>query len=116
MRPTTAGLFRIAPTPVLTGSKKLISPRVMRVRSWGRRVASEEVVTVFCRRVAREALCVQRLVARFAVGEVGKSPAAGCGVLFRVLDHELNVRGRPGKGGVETCVGETGRQRIVVCV
>lgn len=71
-------------------------------------VVSENVVVIFRRRVAGEALCVERLVARLAVREVGKSPAPGCGGLFRVLDYELNVHGGPGKGGVETGVGKTG--------
>jgi hypothetical protein len=54
-----------------------------RVFGSGRRcVASENVVAIFCRLVAREALCVQRLVAGFAVREVGESPASGRDVLF----------------------------------
>ena len=28
--------------------------------------------------------------------EVTEPPASGRGILFRVLDHKLNVRGRPG--------------------
>src|SRR5215467_10448510 len=47
-----------------------------------RRVVSENVVAIFCRQVAGEALFVQRLIARFAIREVGVSPAAGRGVLF----------------------------------
>ena len=46
------------------------------------RVASENEVAIFCRLVAGEALCVQRLIAGFAVGEVGESPASGRSVLF----------------------------------
>jgi hypothetical protein len=34
--------------------------------------------------VAGEARCVQRLIARFALCEIGKSPAAGRGVLSRL--------------------------------
>ena len=52
------------------------------ISSWRRCVVSENVIAVFCRRVAGKALFVQRLIARFAVREVGESPAAGCGVLF----------------------------------
>ena len=47
-----------------------------------RRIASEDVVAIFRRLVAGEASFVQRLVARFAVLEVGKSPAASRGVLL----------------------------------
>ena len=71
---------------------------------------------VFSRRVAGEAFCVQRLIARFAVREVGETPAAGSRVFFRILNHELNVHGGPGEGGVETGGGKTGSQGLVVCV
>ena len=65
------------------GIQKLIPPRIdASFSSRRRRVASENVVVIFCRRVAGEALFVQRLIARLALGEVGKSPAAGCGVFF----------------------------------
>src|ERR1700722_10034896 len=37
-----------------------------------------------------------RLVYRFTVCELTKSPASGCGVPFRILDHELHVSWRPG--------------------
>ena len=63
---------------------------------------SEDVVATFGRLVAGEASFVQRLVARFAVGEVGESPAASRRVLFRVLDHELNILGGPGNGRLES--------------
>jgi hypothetical protein len=79
-------------------------------------VVSENLVAIFCRRVAGEALCVQRLVARLAVREVGKSPAPGYGVLFESLTMNLNVHGGPGKGGVETGIRKTGSQGFVVCV
>jgi hypothetical protein len=46
--------------------------------------------------VAGEAGIHQRLVARFAVFEVSEGPTARLGVLFRVLDHKLNVRGAAG--------------------
>jgi hypothetical protein len=59
---------------------------------------SENVIAIFYRLVTWKALFVQRFVAGFAVCEVGISPAGGRGVLFRVLDHELNVHGGPGKG------------------
>jgi hypothetical protein len=63
--------------------EKLIPPSIGASFSSGRRcVASENVVSVFCSRVAGEALCVQRLVTRFALCEVGESPAAGRGVFF----------------------------------
>ena len=44
--------------------------------------------------MAREAGIHQRLVARFAVFEVSERPAARLRVLFRVLDHKLNVNRR----------------------
>src|SRR4029077_11869463 len=48
-------------------------------------------------RVTGEAGFHQTVVAKRAVFvEVTKAPAARRGVLFGVLDHELNVRGRPG--------------------
>jgi hypothetical protein len=54
-----------------------------RVLSSGRRgVVSENVVAIFCRLVAGEALFVQRLIPRFAIRKVGESPAAGRGVFF----------------------------------
>ena len=58
------------------------APTALLVSSRRRCVASENEVVIFCGLVAGEALCVQRLIARFAVGEVGESPAAGCSVLF----------------------------------
>ena len=42
--------------------------------------------------VARETAFHERRVCRFASLEVSKSPATGCSVLGRVLDHELDVR------------------------
>jgi hypothetical protein len=47
-----------------------------------RRVTREDEVAIFGSLVAGEAGFVQRLVARFAVLEVGESPAASRGVLF----------------------------------
>ena len=35
---------------------------------------------------------MERLVGRFAVVELSETPATGRGVLFRVFDHDLNVR------------------------
>src|SRR5262249_5603252 len=64
-----------------------------RADSGRRRVTREHEVAICGRLVAGEAGFVQRLVARFAVLEVGESPAAGRCVLFRVLDHELNILG-----------------------
>jgi hypothetical protein len=63
--------------------QKLIPPSIGALFNSERRcVASENVVTVFCRRVAREALCVQRLITGFAFSKVGESPATGGGVFF----------------------------------
>src|SRR6516165_5047966 len=45
-------------------------------------VVSENVVAILCGLVAGEARLVQRLIARFAVREVGVAPAPGRGVLF----------------------------------
>ena len=52
-----------------------------------------------------------RLIARFALREVGKSPAAGRGVSFLILDHELSVHGGPGKGAKSGHRGNTGGAR-----
>jgi hypothetical protein len=85
--------------------------------SLGRRcVVSENVVAIFSRLVAGEARCVQRFIARFTVRKVGETPAARCGVFLRVLDHELNVHGGPGKGRSEVATGKTGRQSLIVKV
>jgi hypothetical protein len=46
------------------------------------RVPSEDVIAILRGFVAGKARPVQRFVARFAVREVGKSPAAGCTVLL----------------------------------
>ena len=46
--------------------------------------------------MAGKALFGHRLVDRFVVCEMSKSPAAGRGVLSEVLDHELNIRGGTG--------------------
>src|SRR5438876_12097351 len=59
-------------------------------------VTGEDEVASLGLLVAGKAGLHERLVARFAVHEVSESPAARRGVLCRVLDHELNVRGRPG--------------------
>src|SRR5208282_1765465 len=53
---------------------------------------SKDKVAPFGLLVAGEAAFHKRRVARFAVREVTEPPAAGCGVLGRVLDHKLNVR------------------------
>ena len=59
-----------------------------------RRVTGKDKVTIFVLRVAAKASLELRLVGQgFAVLEVTKSPAAGCGVFFGVINHELNVRG-----------------------
>jgi hypothetical protein len=54
---------------------------------------SENEVVSFDRLVAAEAGFVQCLVARFSVLKVTEPPAARRGVLFRVLDHKLNIYG-----------------------
>ena len=56
----------------------------------------EDKVLGFARLVARKAGFVQRLVGRFAVLKLSEPPAARRRVLFRVLDHELNVCGGAG--------------------
>ena len=74
---------------------KLIPQRIGRGLQFRRRcVVSENVVAIFCGLVAGEALCVQRLIARFAVRKVGESPAAGCGVFFRSLPAVIYAAGR----------------------
>src|ERR1700730_5534322 len=50
-----------------------------------RRITGEDEVAIFGRQVAGVAGFVQRLVARFAIREVGETPAARRDVLFRVL-------------------------------
>jgi hypothetical protein len=62
-------------------------------RSVLRHITREDEVAIFGRQVAGVAGFVQCLVASFAVREVGESPAARRGVLFRVLDHELDIHG-----------------------
>jgi hypothetical protein len=57
---------------------------------------SKDKVARFGLLVAGKAAFHKRRVARFAVCEVTKPPAAGGGVLGCVLDHKLNVRGGPG--------------------
>src|SRR5580698_5750796 len=62
-----------------------------------RRVAGEDIVAIFRRRVAGEAGLVQRLVARLSVLKVSEPPAGRRGVLFGVLNHELNIYDGPDK-------------------
>ena len=59
-------------------------------------VPGEDKVASFGLIVAGKAGTHKRLVARFAVFEVSEPPTARHGVLFRVLDHKLNVRGGAG--------------------
>ena len=54
-------------------------------------VMREYQITLAGLLVAGETAFHERRVCRFAVLEVTKSPATGCGVLGRVLDHKLNV-------------------------
>src|SRR5215831_8540087 len=93
---------RCAPKP--TGGLRIVFAWVSSGRSC---VVSKNVVVIFGRQVAGEAGLVQRFIAGFAVHEVGVSPAAGRGVLLRVLDHELNVHSGPGKGRFEAGAGKT---------
>src|SRR6185503_21151426 len=58
-------------------------------------VAGKDEVAIFNRFVTRKALFHIRLWSRFPIPiELSVAPAARCGVLFRVLDHELKVPGR----------------------
>jgi hypothetical protein len=67
-----------SPTPtIISGSGRRSS-----FSSGCRCVTRENVVPILCRRVAGEARCVQRLIARFALREVRESPAAGRGIFF----------------------------------
>ena len=66
-------------------------------------VTGEDKVARFDLIVAGEAGFHERLVARFAVLEVSETPTARCGVLFCVLDHELNVRWGAGYEGLGSC-------------
>src|SRR5262245_33813608 len=54
------------------------------------RVAVEDEVAILGDRVAGKAGVVHRLAGGLAVVEVSEAPAAGGGVLGRVLDHELD--------------------------
>jgi hypothetical protein len=45
---------------------------------------------------------VHRLAGRLAVPKVSEAPAARRSVLFRVLDHELHILGRPGNERLHT--------------
>ncbi len=56
-------------------------------------VMSEDKIASFNRFVARKASFELRRVVRLAVFELRETPAARRGVLSRILDHELNVRG-----------------------
>src|ERR1700677_3371756 len=58
-------------------------------------VTGEDKVTSFGRLMARKAGFGHRLIHRFTVRELSESPAAGRGVLSGILDHELNISGRP---------------------
>src|SRR5262249_40910446 len=68
--------------PSFCGMQKIELAWDGRVVSGGRRVTGEDVVAILGRLVAGEASLVQRLVARFAIPEVGKSPAISRGVLL----------------------------------
>ena len=65
------------------------------------RITGEDKVGGFGRLVAGEAGFVLRLVGRLAAGEVPEPPAAGCGVLFGVLDHDLYIDGRAGNESLD---------------
>jgi hypothetical protein len=62
----------------------------------------ENKVSSFDRLVTRKAGFVHRFVGRFAIFELGVSPAAGRGVFSRVLDHQLNINGGPGNERLST--------------
>src|SRR5688572_13454678 len=70
-------------------------------------VTGEDVVAIFDRAVAVEAALERRGVGEgFAVVELGVFPAAGRGVLGRVLDHELHAVLRvPGDERLATAEG-----------
>ena len=51
----------------------------------------EDIVAIFRRRVTGKAGLVQCLVARLSAFKVSEPPTARCGVLFCILDHELNI-------------------------
>src|SRR5262245_42515730 len=70
------------------------------------RVAGKDIIAVFCGFVAGEAGFVQGFVAGSAVREVSVSPTTAPGILLRVLDHELNVHGRPGNERLESSSGK----------
>jgi hypothetical protein len=57
---------------------------------------SKKVVVIFSWLVVGEARFMQRLIAGFAVREVGESPAAGRGVLFETLTINFAVGTRRG--------------------
>ena len=87
-RPSSShlSLLRCCDRHNLCDVQEVDSAKDPRVLSSGRRcVVSENVIAIFYRLVAWKALFVQRLVAGFAVCEVGISPAAGRGVLFESL-------------------------------
>src|SRR5262249_2726406 len=74
--------------------------------SVSRGVTVEDKVASFDDLVAGRAGVVHRLVGGFTVVELSEPPAVGRGVLFRVLDHELNsVLGWPGHERLATAKG-----------
>src|SRR5215813_6265251 len=83
-------------------------------RSALRCITGEYEVAIFGGQVAGVAGLVQRLVARFAVREVAESPAAGGGVLFRVLNHELNIHSGPGNKRLQARARKADRYDFVV--
>src|SRR5262249_53185752 len=65
-------------------------------------VPGENQVASFGLIVTGKACFHKRLVARLTVLEMSESPAACRGVLFRVLDHKLNIRGGAGYKGLRS--------------
>jgi class 3 adenylate cyclase len=69
----------------------------VRSPSGGRRVPGKSKIAILRGFVAGKACLMERLVPGLAICEIGKSPATSRSVFSRILDHELNVHGGPGK-------------------
>src|SRR5471030_2441027 len=72
----------------------------------------EYKVAVLRRFVTVETCLVQRLLAGFSVFKISEPPTARRRVFFRVLDHELDIRGGPDDEGLSAW--ECARQDFVV--
>jgi len=75
-------ILRIDESPRFDGDRNVIAMSGAWFSSGRRRVTREHEIAILSRLVAGEARFVQRLIARFAILEVGESPAARRGVLF----------------------------------